>query len=64
MMDASNKETLKKLGIRYILNVTKECPIFHPNDFIYMRIDLYDQESSNLYPYYFNIHDIKYGSLP
>ena len=40
MVDAHDKEQLQRLGIRYILNVTKECPIFHPNDFIYLRIDL------------------------
>ena len=40
MVDAHDKENLKKLGIRYILNVTKECPIFHPDEFIYLRIDL------------------------
>jgi hypothetical protein len=54
--------TLKKCGIKYVLNVTKECPMFHPNEFVYKRVDLYDVATSNLFPHFPEICDfIKEG---
>ena len=62
VVDASNKETLMKHGIKYVLNVTRECPSFHPNDFVYKRIDVYDMEKSDLLERFFEISEfIKEG---
>lgn len=56
--DAKNKEYLKKLGIRYILNCTPQrsvdrengCPNYYEKDkeFVYKRIPIFDNKGENI----------------
>ncbi|XP_076473112.1 LOW QUALITY PROTEIN: uncharacterized protein LOC143302355 [Babylonia areolata] len=46
--NASNLEELQQLGIKYILNITREIDNFFTGMFQYCNVRLYDQEDSEL----------------
>lgn len=46
------KKILKMLDITNILVVGKELKIFHPNDFIYKRIEIDDDDSENIFKHF------------
>eukprot|EP00731_Ephydatia_muelleri_P023353 Em0015g936a len=46
--NAANLEELKKLGIGYIVNVTREIDNFYPEVFTYFNVRLYDLPDSEL----------------
>ena len=48
MIDADNKTLLKKLKISHILNMAKEAPCFHPEDFEYLHIKASDVEGFDI----------------
>ncbi|XP_076330304.1 uncharacterized protein LOC143236006 isoform X2 [Tachypleus tridentatus] len=50
--NASNLEELKDKGINHILNVTREIDNFFPAMFNYYNIRVYDDDSTNLLPYW------------
>ena len=46
--NASDLVGLKKLGIGYILNITREVGNFFPQHMVYYNIRVYDEESVEL----------------
>eukprot|EP00794_Sanderia_malayensis_P014045 gene14045-15505_t len=50
--NASNFDELKRLGIGYILNLTKEIDNFFPDSFHYFNVRVYDEEDTQLLPYW------------
>jgi len=49
--NAADYITLKKYNIKIIMNVTKEISNYYPNDFIYYRYKLYDNNKHSIKPY-------------
>ena len=39
---AQDKERLKKIGIKHILNTATQLPNYHKDSFVYLKIDLLD----------------------
>ncbi|XP_044294319.1 protein phosphatase Slingshot homolog 3 isoform X2 [Varanus komodoensis] len=50
--NAANLEELQKNRVTHILNVTREIDNFFPEHFTYMNVRLYDEENSQLLPYW------------
>ncbi|XP_033122753.1 dual specificity protein phosphatase 1-like, partial [Anneissia japonica] len=50
MKQAENKEMLLAIGITHIVNVTLEMKNLFPDEFVYLRIAVEDELSSNLRP--------------
>ncbi|XP_066467568.1 protein phosphatase Slingshot homolog 3 isoform X2 [Tiliqua scincoides] len=50
--NAANLEELQRNRISHILNVTREIDNFFPEHFKYMNVRLYDEEASQLLPYW------------
>jgi protein-tyrosine phosphatase len=55
---AKDKEALKQLGVTHIVNASIEIQNYHPNDFEYMQLELYDvaDSSQQLYELLPSIH--------
>lgn len=49
---ANDIELLKALGITHIINCSIEHPNYFPNDFIYLRVPIYDHTSENIMKYF------------
>lgn len=59
--NAAYFDTLKEFNIKVIINVTKEITNYYPDDFIYIRYDLYDNNKHSIEKYLEQAyHDIKY----
>lgn len=59
--NAASYNTLKDLNIKVIFNITKEISNYFPNDFIYVRCNLYDNNKHSISKYLEKIYqDIKY----
>ncbi|XP_015681491.1 protein phosphatase Slingshot homolog 3 isoform X2 [Protobothrops mucrosquamatus] len=54
--NAANLEELQKNRVSHILNVTREIDNFFPEHFTYMNVRLYDEEASQLLPYWKETH--------
>ncbi|XP_013794253.1 protein phosphatase Slingshot-like isoform X2 [Limulus polyphemus] len=50
--NASNLEELRNKGVGHILNVTREIDNFFPGMFDYFNIRVYDEESTDMLPYW------------
>ncbi|XP_063145109.1 protein phosphatase Slingshot homolog 3 isoform X5 [Candoia aspera] len=50
--NAANLEELQKNRVSHILNVTREIDNFFPEHFTYMNVRIYDEEASQLLPYW------------
>uniref|UniRef100_A0A6J0UTY0 protein-serine/threonine phosphatase n=1 Tax=Pogona vitticeps TaxID=103695 RepID=A0A6J0UTY0_9SAUR len=50
--NAANLEELQKNRVTHILNVTREIDNFFPDQFTYMNVRLYDEETSQLLPHW------------
>ena len=46
------KDVLKTIGVTNILVIGKELKIFHPNDFVYHRIEIDDDEKADILKYF------------
>jgi len=46
--DASNKAKLDNLGITHILNMAQQVPNFHPNEYIYHKINILDAPTTDI----------------
>ena len=49
--NAASHETLKRLNIKVIINATSEISEYFPNDFIYVRYSLYDNNKHTIKQY-------------
>ncbi|KAM3852089.1 protein phosphatase Slingshot homolog 3 isoform 4-T4 [Vipera latastei] len=54
--NAANLEELQKNRVSHILNVTREIDNFFPEHFTYMNVRIYDEEASQLLPYWKETH--------
>uniref|UniRef100_A0A8C7E4L5 protein-serine/threonine phosphatase n=1 Tax=Naja naja TaxID=35670 RepID=A0A8C7E4L5_NAJNA len=55
--NAANLEELQKNRVSHILNVTREIDNFFPEHFTYMNVRIYDEEASQLLPYWKETHN-------
>uniref|UniRef100_A0A2D4HXC9 protein-serine/threonine phosphatase n=2 Tax=Micrurus lemniscatus lemniscatus TaxID=129467 RepID=A0A2D4HXC9_MICLE len=55
--NAANLEELQKNRVSHILNVTREIDNFFPEHFTYMNVRIYDEEVSQLLPYWKETHN-------
>jgi len=49
--NAADYETLKQLNIKTVFNITKEITNYYPNDFIYIKFDIYDNNKHSIKEY-------------
>ena len=45
---SKEKQILQGIGVKRILNVAKEIPMFHPEDFIYRKYAIDDDQEQNI----------------
>uniref|UniRef100_A0A8C5RP82 protein-serine/threonine phosphatase n=1 Tax=Laticauda laticaudata TaxID=8630 RepID=A0A8C5RP82_LATLA len=55
--NAANLEELQKNRVSHILNVTREIDNFFPEHFTYLNVRIYDEEASQLLPYWKETHN-------
>jgi hypothetical protein len=46
--DAMNRDVLASRGVAFVLNVTSQLANFHPDEFVYERLDVLDSESADI----------------
>lgn len=49
---AQDSTLMQSVGVTHVLNICHQLPNFHPQKFIYMKIDVADAPSTNLLPYF------------
>jgi protein-tyrosine phosphatase/rhodanese-related sulfurtransferase len=52
-----NKYQLKNLNVTFILNTAKECKNHYPNEFVYMKCPLVDDEKEDVKKYFDESHE-------
>ena len=46
--EANNRDLMRKYGVTHVLNVSKQLKNFHPDDFVYLKINCLDADNYNI----------------
>ena len=55
--NAASKDILKDLGIKVVINMTKEISLYHQEDFKYLQYDLYDDNKGSIKKYLEQVYE-------